>query len=252
MKSIILGFLLLISFSLQAKYPYNPHVSREVWKELEPHFLPKKHPAKEALDLIFSEKRVTHSAETFTEAGFTITRLNRPNNAVVSGHPKLKGYLIKAYLDTQLEIPEWEMWLRRIKGIKKIQKCIDRHQFTEFVLPQKWIYPLPIDPSPPLEENIHRKNFILVVEDMEILDKRENPKAYKEKMTSELLEDIFVVMTECQLTDCVWIGNMPFTKSGKITFIDTELFKNGIPEFERLKKYLSPPMQEHLDRLLIQ
>ena len=52
------------------------------------------------------------------------------------------------------------------------------------------------------------------------------------------------------MTDCVYIGNMPFTKHGKIAFIDTELFFNGTPDFQRLKKYFSIPMQTYLEQLI--
>lgn len=232
-------------------YPYNPYIPIEVWLELKPYFLPLNHPIKKNLDHIFQDnKRVTLSEETFVEAGFSITRLNRPINAIVSGHKELKGYLVKVYLDSQLALPEWQMWIRRIKGIEVIQQCLNQHGFTQFVLPKKWIYPLPTEPSPPLSEAYNRKNFILVVENMHILNQKENAKAYKEKMTRCLLSALYTVMLECQLTDCVWIGNMPFTKKGKIAFIDTELFHNGLPDFERLKKYLSPPMQEHLNKLM--
>lgn len=231
-------------------YPYNPYVPIEIWTNLKPYFLPIDHPIKKKLDYLFQNKRVTLSEETFVEAGFCITRSNRPMNAIVTGHKELKGYLVKVYLDSQLAICEWHMWMRRIKGIEVIQQCLNKYGFNQFILPKKWIYPLPIDPASPLDEKYNRKNFILIVEDMHILNHKENAKAYKKLMTQRLLNALYKVMLECQLTDCVWIGNMPFTKKGKIAFIDTELFHNGIPDFERLKKHLSPSMQEYLDKLI--
>ena len=246
---LIIYILFIPTLSL-GNYPYNPHVPIDIWNEVEPYFLPINHPIKKKLDRIFQKKRVTLTEQTFVEAGFKITRLNRPFNAVVTGHKDLKGYLVKVYLDSQFSIPEWQMWLRRIKGIETIQHCLDKHQFTEFILPKKWIYPLPVEPSPPLNEAYSRKNFILVVEDMQILDHKKNAKAYKEMLTPNLLNDLYTILNECGLTDCIWIGNMPFTKGQKITFIDTELFHNGIPEFETLKKYFSDPMKDHLDKLI--
>lgn len=247
---LLLTFCLFVTSHSFCNYPYNPHVPIEIWNEVEPHFLPCDHPIKKKLDRIFKKKRVTLSEQTFVEAGFSITRLNRPINAVVTGHKDLKGYLVKVYLDSQFAIPEWQMWLRRIKGIEIIQECLDKHQFTQFVLPKKWIYPLPTEPSPPIDERYNRKNFILVVEDMHILDHKKNAQAFKETLNKPLLNDLYIVLTECGLTDCVWIGNMPFTKKRKITFIDTELFHNGIPEFEKLKTYFSDPMKDHLEKLI--
>lgn len=236
--------------SLLTDYSYNSYVPIEIWMELKSYFLPIDHPIKKKLDHIFRKERVTLSEETFVRAGFSITRRNRPINAVVTGHKKLKGYLIKAYLDSQIAIFEWQMWLRRIKGVEVIHACLKKHGFTQFVLPKKWIYPLPAEPSPSIDGQYNRKNFILVVEDMHILNHKENAQAYKQKMTRRLLNALYTIMMECQLTDCVYIGNMPFTKTGTIAFIDTELFHNGIPDFSRLKKYLSIPMQKHLDKLM--
>lgn len=232
-------------------YPYNPYVPMELWMNLRPYFLPINHPIKKKLDRIFA-KRATLSKETFVEAGFSITRRNRPINAVVTRHRDLKGYLVKAYLDSQFALDEWQMWLKRIHGVEVIRACLTKHGYTDFVLPKKWIYPLPAEPSPPLSAEFNRKNFILIVEDMHILKNSENKKAYKQMLTKPLLTALYTVLKECELTDCVYIGNMPFTIYGKIAFIDTELFHHGIPDFIRLKKYLSESMQAHLDVLINQ
>ncbi len=231
-------------------YDYNPHVPIELWLQLKPYFLPINHPVKEKLDRLFHDNRVTLSTETFTGAGFSITRRNRPYNAVVTGHKELKGFLVKVYLDSQMAIPEWQMWLNRINGIEVIRECVKKHGYTGFVLPKKWIYPLPTEPSPPLSSSYHRKNFILVVEDMNILKHKQNKRFYKQKMNRELLTELYTVIMECQLTDCISIVNIPFTKRGKIAFVDTELFYNGTPNFSRLKKHLSKKMQIHLDHLI--
>ena len=232
-------------------YEYNPHVPIEVWMELKPHFLPVSHPVKKKLDKLFNNKRVTLSEESFTAAGFSITRRNRPLSAVVTGHKELKGFIVKVYLDSQIAMPEWHMWLKRIRGIEVIRACLKKHGYTQFALPKKWIYPLPTEPSPPLNSLYNRKNFILVEEDMKILNRKENKRYYKHKMNHRLLTALFTVMMECQLTDCTYIGNIPFTKKRKIAFVDTELFFNGIPNFNKLKKYLSLEMQLHLDQLIL-
>lgn len=231
-------------------YPNNPEVPIEIWAELKPYFLPVDHPVKKKLDRLFGTDRITLSEKTFTDAGFEITRRHRPFNAIVTGHKNLKGYLVKVYLDSRFSLPEWKMWLRRIKGAEVIRECIKRHGYTHFSVPKKWIYPLPSEPSPPPNDLYTRKNFILVVEDMHILDRQGNERAYKKKITKPLLEALYTILSECGLTDCVYIGNMPFTKNNKIAFIDTELFFNGTPNFTRLKKFLSPEMQEHLANLV--
>lgn len=137
--------------------------------ELKPHFLPIDHPIKKKLDHIFRKERVTLSEEAFVAAGFNITRRNRPINAVVTGHEELKGYLVKVYLDSQIAIPEWQMWLRRIKGVEVIHACLKRYGFTQFILPKKWIYPLPVEPSPPLDDQYNISFFIMPILPLVIL-----------------------------------------------------------------------------------
>lgn len=232
------------------EYVHNPHVPLKLWNELKPYFLPFHHPIKKKLDRFFQKSRVTLCEETFLKAGFKITRKNRPINAIVTGHKKLQGFLLKVYLDNQLIVSEGELWLRRIKGCEVIQSCLKKHGYTQFVLPKKWIYPLPEEPSPPLNPSYNRKNFILVVENMNILKSKENFYAYKHKMTRRRLNELYTVLMECQLTDCVYIGNIPFTQAGKIAFVDTELYFNGIPNFNRFKKYLSASKQAYLEELI--
>lgn len=230
-------------------YPYNPYVPNKLWMKLKPYFLPIHHPLKKKLDDLFKKNRATLCEEAFLKAGFKITRKNRPINAIVTGHRKLPGFLLKVYLDSQFEVSEGEMWLKRIKGRKVIEACLKKHGYDQFVLPKKWIYPLPVNPSPPINAGYNRKNFILVVERMDILDHKENAQAYKHKMTRRHLQELYTILMECQLTDCVYIGNIPFTKSGKIAFIDTEITFSGIPDLSRFKKYLSPSMQAYLEKL---
>ncbi len=90
-------------------------------------------------------------------------------------HPLIKGYLFKVYLDVQPDICEWSNWVRRIEGAHAIRACIKRHGYKHFSVPHKWIYPLPPEPSPPFSEKYHRKNFILIVEDMHIVNLTQNP-----------------------------------------------------------------------------
>jgi len=248
--SLCFGILMIIQCSLlvanyeQTAFSYNPAVSAEIWVELEPYFLPYDHPIRSKLDRIFS-KRVTASPITFEQAGFAKVKLRKPTNIVIGLHPALEGYVIKAYLDTQPPLCEWENWIKRIMGARAIASCIKRYGLRDCVVPRKWIYPLPHKPYPNLDNASLRKNFILVVEDMNILSNKSNLNAYKKKMSRPLLDQIFTIVKEEGLIDSLYPDNMPFTRSGKIAFIDTEHFHLSPVNYNILPPFLAYSMQNY-------
>ncbi len=199
-------------------YVYNPYVDMELWDILTPYFLPEHFPEKAALDRIFSKRRVLSSVESMRKAGFLI--ISPTDKIIVARHYKLPGFLIKVYLDP-LSIGEWIWWKKRIDGARLIQAGINQHGYQGFMkTPRKWIYPLPADPGP--KEGHNRRNFILVVEDVEPLSPHKNHLAYKNKMTPDILNALYNLLTENLLIDSVYADNTPFCKDGKIAFLDTE------------------------------
>lgn len=230
---------------IHVPFLYNPLVPQELWNELKPYFLPEDHPIKSKLDHLFSQIRATQSAESFEEAGFGKPFIRQPTNIMIGKHVQFKGYVFKVYLDTQPHLNEWVNWVQRIEGAKAIQACIDRHGFHHFCVPKKWIYPLPADPSPPNDPSINRKNFILIVENVNHLPKKQLLKAFKKKITPQILLDLAVILKEEGLIDSTHPDNIPFTTSGRLAFIDTEHHYPGreIP-YENLTPFLSRNMQK--------
>lgn len=161
------------------------------------------------------------------------------SKAYVVAHDKLKGYLLKIYVDNKLEIHTWENWLKRIQGAQAIQQAIDRYDYHHFFkVPNKWIYPLPIEPS--ASDKYHAKYFILVVEDMNILAQSANYMLWRSNlMTPALLDAIYVLLQEEGLCDNIYPFNFPFCEDGKIAFIDTECHHLWPVKFDRLTKYFS-------------
>ena len=245
MKNICYFFVLIvINISILPAYEYNSDVQPEVWEQLEPFFLPSKHPAKAKLDKIFKRKRVVASRDSLIQAGFNINSPMHPENLLVGSHPKLKGYLIKTYIDSQ-DVCEWENFSRRIRGSNAIKENIVKHNFQKyFKVPHKWIYPLPINRGYLPGPNVYRKNFILVVEDMNILSHHKNKKAYLQ-IKKPMLDALYTVITEAGLIDSVFRGNVPFNAYEQMNFIDTEHF-NLLPiPYHMLNRYLSPEMQTY-------
>lgn len=230
-------------------YERNPHVSDEAWNTMKPYFFPASRPEKAELDKIFSKRRVLNSLRDMEKAGFTIIT-NPKDKIIVAKHPKLKGLLVKVYLDAQNTV-DWGWWKKRIDGVRIIQESICRHGYRRLMkTPRKWVYPLPAEPSP--TQGSYRKNFVLIVEKMDILDSDKNRIAYKEKMTPALLDALYTIIMENLLIDSVYCDNTPFCKDGRLAFIDTEHVQDRskpVPLWT-IGKYLSKRMYAYWEQLI--
>lgn len=237
---------------LSAKeYHYNPYVPIELWDRLKPFFLPEDHPIKSKLDKIFAKDRVTLSRSSMIRAGFTQAKVRRLDTIVLGKSSLIKGFLLKVFLDTQPPINEWESYLQRIMGADVIRACIERHGYQHlFKVPRKWIYPLPVEPSPPDDPMYSRKNFILVVEDMDLLSPEANKELYQEKITTEMLDAFFVMIKEEGLVDSMHIDNTTFSHDGRLAFIDTEHFHKGPVRFEVLLRVLKGARRDYWKMLM--
>lgn len=226
-----------------------PHaIDSATWHALSQYFLPPNHPIKEALDRIFSS-RVTLNGEALAQAGFYNPQPREFSRIIVSGHPDLQNYLIKVYTDDQPNI-EWIDFKNRIEGANYIQEAINRHGYSRyFQVPKKWLYPLPVHPSPPPES--FQKHFVLVVEDMNISPKKTNFKQWQgATLTPKLLDAVYVIIQDVGLDDSIYPFNLPFTKKGKLAFIDTARHHLWPIPFDKLTKYLSPKMQQYWRKLI--
>lgn len=241
-----------LSTHSSTNYARHPAVSENVWNSLSPYFLPEDHPIKPELDKIFSTARALETEKAAKKAGFNSYKHRKGSHAIISKHAKLKGYMVKMYTDDYPITYEWLFWKRRVEGAQAVQKAIDEHGYHSILcVPKKWIYPLPLEPSPAptLEET--RKHFILIVEDVKRISKEDNYFWWRSiAMTPEILDAVYTVMQKVGLTDCVHVDNMPFTKSGLIAFIDTEEFNRWPIDYPVFRSFLSPQMREHLDLII--
>lgn len=252
MKKIISFFLFLaVHTSLTGAYPiHSPSkdISEESWQAVYPYLLPDDFEIKGKLDEIFSHGRVILNSSSLLKAGFTTSKTRSFSRIVVTKHPDFPGYVFKIYLDDESyksnEVAQ-RFFLRRIKGALTIQNVIDKNNLQDlFKVPKKWIYVLP--DAIKAKKKYSYKSFILVAEDMHILSKEENKKAWKSSQVNKnTLIGLHHILKDAGLLDCTHIDNIPFSKDGKITFIDTEVY--GVEEsrvpFKRLKKALSSKMR---------
>ncbi len=233
-------------------FEYNRLIPKNQKEEMRKYILPKLHPLKPILDLIFLNNRATLNENTLTRAGFKML-FSQPRSYIkVARHPWLQGYLLKIMMDSELREkqghPEWHWFMERCRGAKKIRKVINKHNITHFEVPKKWIYPLPLKPSPPMDSEYTQKAVILIVEDMHIVDDKTNKRAWKEEITYQHLDELYIIISEAQGSS-YRAENIPFTVRGTFAFIDTE-YPNHKPDYRRIRKSLTCDKAHYWDSLV--
>lgn len=225
----------------QLECPLN--LSYEDWEGLTPYFLPDDHPIKKTLDKLFSSKDVLKNETTLNAAGFKLKTGRGHSKAYVLQHKKLKKFLVKAYTDEQVMFADWQTWLRRIEGALTIDSAIIRLGFEHwFKVPKKWLYQVPRN-----QENVEEKNFVLVVEDMQLFDQRGNAIIWNgtEFVTKEKLNALYTIVQEEGLLDSLYIDNIPFSTDMKIAFVDTEHVHKWPVVSRRFAPYLAGKLQPY-------
>lgn len=225
------------------------YASDAAWDKVYDYLMPDDHPIKKDLDDIFLASRALESHAAMKAAGFSPAKPQKYTELIFTRHPKLKGYVIKAYLDSQKyhnDKAEFHYWARRALGANIIQKYIDENNYGHLLsVPKKWIYLLPDEPSP--NPKYIRKNFILVEEDMNIYDDAGNKRMWKgPRVTKELLNAIYKISTDLGLHDSLHpLNNCPFSKDGRVAFVDTQRFYEESVKFFNITPYLSPKMRSY-------
>ncbi|MCE5315865.1 MAG: hypothetical protein LLG04_00700, partial [Parachlamydia sp.] len=230
---------LLIVFPITAKetdYPHNPYVTDAVWETVKPYFLPYDHPIRPKLDRLFA-RRPTINERTVKKAGFNSPKKRPQSHMVISTHKAIPGYWFKMFTDDQKGVVDYTHMIHRIKGARSIQRTIERRGYEHlFKVPKKWIYPLPAEPSPPTP---NRMNFVLIAEDMKTLSRKSNNHKWKSSaMTKERATALYIVMKVNGLRDSIYPFNIPFSRDGKMAFIDTEYHHAGPVHFDRMLHYM--------------
>jgi hypothetical protein len=227
--------------------------SRTVLQEVSPYLIPENHPAKKKLDKIFSKSRALATMNSMKRAGFDASPPRKYTHLVIARHPKLKGLVIKAYLDSQRypgNKPEHVYWLLRVKGSLLLRESIQAHQWEHlFKVPKKWIYELPAKPRPPA--TMLRKYFILVEEDMDLCSHEENLERWKNETvaTKSFLKKFFILLNEIGLADCAKPDNSAFSVDGRVAFIDTQTF-HEIVAYEKMVPFLPESMKDYWKQLV--
>lgn len=221
----------------------NGSVDEVTWNTLQPYLLPSNHPLKPKLDDIFLRMRATATAHFMKRAGFESLEEWKWDKVFVAKHPHLKGYLIKAFLDDH-HLMDDKILVNRIICAENIRSAIKVYGYQAyFKVPRKWLYQLP--ENPPTLPGLHQKNFILVVEDMDLVSQKENKDMFHNLITEKHLSALFLLINTLGLSDSVYIKNIPFSKDEKIAFVDTERYGLWPILFHKLTPKLNSKMKKY-------
>lgn len=230
----------------------NPYLTKDMRKKICPYLIPLQHPMKPALDAIFSRFRAIENEASFADAGFDVLFYQPYSFVRVARHPSLPGYLLKVYLDTEKKAkknkPAWEWLVSRCEGAENVRNLIKKKNLRFFSVPDKWIYPLPVSPEPKGDLKRNRQPIILLVTDMQLVSHEECVSAWKNKITYEHLDELYCILSHGFASSHV-VWNIPYSKSGKFTCIDTEHPKRK-PNFRQVKEHLSAEMGEYWNSIV--
>lgn len=236
-KRFFILFVIVYAFTTPS---YLLSFSDADWEKIHTYLLPDDHPIKPSLDALFSDSRPTASMSSLKQAGFKVIGKGKFSKTIVAKHSNIKGYILKCIPDND-PTNDVERLSDRIKGVGIARDIIAKYNFERWMkVPNKWIYILP----PTSSSEKYPKKIVLIAEDMNILPKKKNYKKWKKEVTKEMLDALYLLLQEGGFHDMIYPFNMPFSKDGRIAFIDTEQFW-GIVPFYKLNRYLSEEMSDY-------
>ncbi len=228
----------------------NPLITEHISQAIHPFLLSLDHPKRQVLDSIF-KNRITQNKHTFNRGGFQTIASGSRSFILVAKHPKLRGYLIKCFLDSEkrkkFDRESWEWLVHRCKGAHKIKKIIQNQNIHYFEVAEKWIYCLP-NPNKFAGQKNQRHVAALLVTDMHLVSQKKNLSAWAHKITPNHLNELFKIIVRAKGSS-YRPDNIALTKDGKFAFIDTEYPSAG-PDFMSIRPFLSSKMRLYWDSLI--
>lgn len=229
----------------------NPDIPSSVKKAVKKYLMRPDHPCFEKLQALCLQSRITANRTTIQNAGFTILDVYSTSGIVLVKHRDFPGYIFKIYLDdtakTRGDIPGWRWLTDRCVGADNIRRLMARKNFQHFVVPEKALYAFPQEKDPPWSTRYSPQPVMLAVTEMDILP-HETVNAWATLITKRHLDELYAVISLGYGSVSI-IPNIPYTKSGKFAFIDTEYPKRKL-NFGIVSQHLSPEMRAYWELLV--
>lgn len=206
------------------------------------HALPSDHVLKEGLEEIFAINSTPfESIDSLSECGFEVLHKQEKSKIVVVKHPQLEGYLIKGYLNSEMEPNTQNVYYQKLIdrciGAENIRTLIRKKKIKNFTVPDKWLYTL----------QDGKNTVVLIVTDMQLVSSDESRMAWRERVGKEHLKELFLILSR-GYASCWLAANIPYTKNGTFSCIDTEYPQRKL-DLKKAKKYFSPKMQKQWKRI---
>ena len=189
------------------------------------------------LDKIFGKRAVLTNSKTFKKAGFVIIR-EKSSGMMVASHPKLPGYLIKAFLSTSPKGRNDKWMVNRCRGAENVRNVIQEEALRHIIVPDKWIYYTS-------EDDLYAG--ILVVTHMQTLSAEESAAAWK-KASKREIKELYAIVGK-GFASIALPSNVAAIRGGKFACLDTEFPGQRKYKYSRLKEWLSPEMYEYFCKL---
>ncbi len=240
-KTIIFSIYLIMVVSFCYLFPALN--AREC--EIKQYLLPKNHPLQIPLKNLFQTPNMFDSPREWHLSGFQVLdRVHR--KLMVARHPTVNNYLFKKFQNTVSAKKQLNNYLKRTSGAKALSQFIIRNHINHIIVPKKWLYPLPKKFS---DSKTKEQTYILIVEEMDICGGGVDPMGevalHYQHIQEELLKELCFVVFCFRGLDSM-LHNMPFTYQNKITFIDTEKWKEKREGYlQKAMPFLRPESQAY-------
>lgn len=186
---------------------------------IKKYLLPKNSQLAIILKNLITDPTMFDSNQNFQNAGFLVKNGHR--NLMVGMHPSTPNYLIKKFSSVRSQKMQIDNFIKRIKGAEKVRNYIKKNKFKHLIVPKKWLFKLPSAFSDKKED----PSYLLIVENMDILQDWIDPNSQARQlyynMDKEILTELCKTLHAIGGCDA-FPRNQPFTKTGKIAFVDTE------------------------------
>lgn len=214
--------------------------------EVDRWLLPETHPIYPVLENLFPSREMFDSFETLEYLGFSSKAPAEGTcswSILVLAHPLIEGYIIKKYpnhVDSKRQLVKY---LRRLQGAATISQYIKEHELEHIVVPEKWLYRLPDYFNDPVTGF---PGYLVIAEEFDLCPGGdwggETLKKYQ-KMKEPVMRELCAILHDLRGCDAS-PQNQPFTRDGKIAFIDTEHLGRMPQDFmTRLIKDINPSLQ---------
>lgn len=187
---------------------------------------------------LFVDPDMFESSATFSKAGFQLVDRTSTGGIMVGAHSVAPGYLFKKYRNERRLDEQLENYQTRIAGARGLHGHIADRGLRNVTAPRKWLHELP----PAFAQRRKGRSLpshVLVVDRLRIMDKASTERAYGD-IDAQTLRELCVVVARFPGLDST-PKNVPFTRDGRIAFIDTESWAShrGREPLKYLRAYLS-------------